>query len=1044
MVFGMADTKEICNSLIEKYQDRPLTDRAFELAWTHSQVVLRQINATESDAQLYAKLAGSVIFANAALRTDQSTILKNRLRQSGLWSYAISGDLPIVLLRITDSLNIELVRQLVQAHAYWRLKGLVVDLVIWNEDYGGYRQVLQDEILSLISPGIVSDIRDKPGGIFIRIGDQISNEDRILFQTVSRVVLSDSLGSLEEQITRVGKLKSLIPYITPSKFYAAQGTALEIPGDLQFFNGKGGFSPNGKEYVMISSHSDPTPAPWINVLANPDFGCIISEAGQSYTWIENAHEMRLSPWNNDAVTDQSGEAFYIRDEESGKFWSPAPLPTPCKSNYITRHGFGYSVFECKEDGIYTELSVFVDISDAVKFMVLKIKNLSGRGRKLSATGYIEWVLGDLRFKTLMHVTTETESASGAILARNPFSTEFENRVAFFDVDDYSRTFTTDRTEFLGRNGTVKDPEAMSRIRLSGKWGASLDPCAAIQVMADMEDGEEREIIFRLGAGRDAADAVRLIGQYKGAHAASESLRKVKQYWQRTLQKIQVRTPDAGINFLANGWLNYQTLACRLWGRSGFYQSGGAFGFRDQLQDVLSLLHCEPDLARKQILLSASRQFREGDVQHWWHPPAGRGVRTTCSDDFLWLPFVSAKYVFQTGDIQIMDEIVPFIEGRLLNTGEESYYDLPLKSDLSETLFEHCVKALGRALHFGAHGLPLMGSGDWNDGMDKVGVHGKGESVWLAFFLYDTLMQFSKIAELRKAHEHASQFRKEALQLKTNIDKNAWDGEWYRRAFFDDGKPLGSNQNEECKIDSIAQSWSAISGGGEEAKSARALASAAKWLVRKDLSLLQLFTPPFDKSELNPGYIKGYVPGVRENGGQYTHGAIWLVMAFAISGDQEMTWELLKMINPINHGRTREDIARYKVEPYVIAADVYALPQFEGQGGWTWYTGSAGWMYQLIIEYFLGLKKEGNCLYFIPCIPLIWESVDIHYTYLDTVYEIKLNNVSVNGNQSKLILDGIEQQDQKIFMINDKQTHKVEVFFSPKLTENRVQKALKQN
>jgi cellobiose phosphorylase len=1031
MVFGIAENKDVCNGLIEKYQDKPLTDRAFELAWTHSQVVLRQINAAESDAQLYAKLAGSVIFPNPALRADNTVILKNRLRQSGLWSYAISGDLPIVLLRISDSSSMQLVRQLVQAHAYWRLKGLMVDLVIWNEDHGGYRQSLHDEILSLISPGIVSDVREKPGGIFIRMADQISNEDRILFQAVARIVLADSLGTLEEQISRTGKLKAIIPYITPAKFYAAQAGGVKVPDNLQFFNGKGGFQPDGREYVVVTSAMDPTPAPWINVLANPGFGSVISEAGQAYTWVENAHEMRLTPWNNDAVTDQSGEAIYIRDEESGKFWSPTSLPAPGKSNYLCRHGFGYSVFEFLEDGIHSELTAFVDLQEPVKFSVLKIKNLSGRSRKLSVTGYVEWVLGDLRFKTLMHVTTESDTGSGAILAKNHYSTEFESRVAFFDTDEISRTYTTDRVEFLGRNGTLRDPEAMARIKLSGKWGAALDPCAAIQAMADLEPGEEREIIFRLGAGRDQEDVNRVIKLFKGSSAAENALQKTKTYWNTALNKVKIKTPDPSVDILANGWLNYQTIASRLWGRSGYYQSGGAFGFRDQLQDVLSLLHCEPQLARQQIVLAASRQFREGDVQHWWHPPSGRGVRTTCSDDYLWLPYVVSRYVIQTGDLQVLDEVTPFIEGRLLNPGEESYYDLPVRSDQSASLYDHCINAISRALHYGVHGLPLMGSGDWNDGMDRVGIHGKGESVWLAFFLYKTLINFANVAEIKKAHEHASQFRREAGKLKENIDRNAWDGEWWRRAYFDDGQPLGSNQNEECKIDSIAQSWSVISGAGDPGKSARALNSAAKWLVRKDLSIIQLFTPPFDKSDLNPGYIKGYVPGVRENGGQYTHGAIWLVMSYAMSGDQGRVWELVKMINPLNHARNADELARYKVEPYVIAADVYALTGFEGQGGWTWYTGSAGWMYQLIIEHFIGLKKEGNCLSFAPCIPLSWDQISISYMYMDTIYEISIHNQPVNGEQIHLLVDGIEQPEGIIRMINDKQKHAVEVKISPR-------------
>ena len=1037
MVFGMAETRDGCNGLVEKYQDRPLTDRAFELAWTHSQVVLRQINATEADAQLYSKLASSVIFANGSLRADPNIIIRNLRGQSGLWSYSVSGDIPIVLLQIQDSANMELVRQMVQAHAYWRLKGLMVDMVIWNEDYGGYRQALQNEIISLISPGIITDVRDKPGGIFVRSADQVANEDRILFQTVARIVITDSLGSLEEQINRRNKVKTVIPYFTPTRFYASVPSALTMPNDLIFFNGLGGFSKDGKEYIISSSATHTTAAPWVNVIANPDFGAVVSESGQSYSWFENAHEFRLTPWNNDPVSDSSGEAFYLRDEESGKFWSPMPLPSRGKSTYITRHGFGYSVFEYAEDGIYSEMYIYVDIHAAIKFITLKIHNRSNRARRLSATGYMEWVLGDLRAKSQMHIITEMDSGSGAIFAKNIYNTEFGSRVVFFDVDDTNKTFTTDRTEFIGRNGMLKNPEAMGKSRLSGKLGAALDPCAALQVMIDLADDEKKEIVFRLGAGKDLADAVAIAKQFKGTVAAQEALQKVKQYWQHVLGVIEIETPDAALNIIANGWLNYQTIAARLWARSGFYQSGGAFGFRDQLQDTLSVLHNDPDMARKQLLLCASRQFREGDVQHWWHPPAGRGVRTTCSDDFLWLPFVAARYVLHTGDNNILQEPVYFLEGRLLNAGEESYYDLPVRSEQSATLYEHCVKAIEHGLRFGEHGIPLMGSGDWNDGMDKVGNHGKGESVWLAFFLYNILNQFVEIARLRHDTVFADKCKQEAERLKTNIEKNCWDGEWYRRAYFDNGEPLGSSENEECKIDSIPQSWSVISKAGDNQRSRQAMESAYKYLVRKNDSLIQLFDPAFDKSDINPGYIKGYVPGVRENGGQYTHAAIWLIMAFAALQDRQRTWELLRMINPINHGNDAENISTYKVEPYVIAADVYAVKQHMGQGGWTWYTGSAGWMYQLIIESLMGLKRKGNILKFEPCIPEEWQSVSIRYRYDDTTYHITYEQDHSIMEEVKIIINGAEQANQTIYLINDREEHSILVKLGTAVTKKEI-------
>ena len=1025
MIFGAAETKDGCINLIEKYQDRHLTNRVLELVWTHSQVILRQINASEADAQLYSRLASSVIFSNASLRTDPSIILKNQRGQSALWSYAISGDIPIVLLQIGDAENINLVKQLVKAHTYWRLKGLMVDLVIWNEDHGGYRQVLHNEIQNLVAPGHLGETREQPGGIFIRAADQISNEDRILFQTVAHIVLSDTMGTLEEQMNRRTKSKTSVPYFNPTKFHASVFTAITPRHNLQFFNGLGGFSQDGKEYIITTTPLQVTPAPWVNILANANFGTVVSEAGQAYTWTENAHELRLTPWNNDPIGDLKGEAFYLRDEESGKFWSPAPLPCRGQSPYITRHGFGYSIFEHSEDGIVSEMCVYVDTEAPVKFIVLKIRNNSPRPRKLTATGYMEWVLGDSRAKSLMHTITQIEAESGAILAKNAYNTEFGSRVAFFAVDDLSRSLTTDRAEFIGRNGTLANPDAMSRAKLSGKTGAALDSCAGIMVAFELAEEEEKEVIFILGAGKNMDDAVAVLRQFSNAKAAHNSLDNVHAFWNSTLNKVQIETPDKALNILTNGWLNYQTLACRFWARSGFYQSGGAWGFRDQLQDVLSLVHAKPDLVRKQILLCASRQFKEGDVQHWWHPPVGRGVRTTCSDDYLWLPFVTSRYIAATGDTGILDEPVHFLEGRLLNEGEESYFDLPVISDTTASLYQHCVKAIEHGLVFGVHGLPLIGTGDWNDGMDKVGNHGKGESVWLAFFLYGILNQFSTVAKIKIDDAFAIKCINEAQKLRLNIHKHTWDGEWYKRAYFDDGTPLGSHENEECKIDSIAQSWSVLSKAGEKDHCLMAMHSADKYLVKKEDGLIQLFTPPFDKSALNPGYIKGYVPGVRENGGQYTHAAIWLVMAFAAIDDRKKTWELLQMINPLNRGNTKEKVAIYKAEPYVIAADVYFEPKHKGRGGWTWYTGSAGWMYQLVLESFVGLKKENDMLYFKPCVPDEWPNIKIDYNYEDTIYHIEIILEKFTDNhKNKLIVNGETQPDMSFNL------HSKEVLVKP--------------
>ncbi|CAN5167090.1 hypothetical protein BH11PSE11_BH11PSE11_18230 [soil metagenome] len=1053
MVTGIADSREAACHLIDKYQDRHLADRVFELAWTHSQVVLHQLNASEADAQLYARLAGSVIYSNPLLRADASILIKNRRGQSGLWSYAISGDLPIVLVQIRDVALIELVRQMVQAHAYWRMKGLAVDLVIWNEDHASYRQLLQDQIMGLIASGIEAHAIDRPGGIFVRLADQMSDEDRILLQAVARVVLCDNRGSLAEQINRRGAQELRVPMLVPVRAAFPADTAAGASGDsaadlkvefadassgklaaqryatansLMLFNGIGGFAPDGREYAIHTTAANMTPEPWSNVLANPHFGSVISESGQAYTWGENAHEFRLTPWNNDSVCDAGGEAFYLRDEDTGQFWSPSPFPARGQGAYVSRHGFGYSVFEHAEIGIASEMLVYIALDAAIKYVVLKVRNRSSLTRNLSATGYVEWVLGDLRTKTGMHVVTEADAVSGAIFAHNAYNTDTD-RIAFFDVDSGTRTVTGDRTEFIGRNGSLRNPAALLRARLSGKVGAGLDPCAAIQVPFVLAPGQEREIVFMLGvAGRRSADVSNLVQRYRGAVAARHALDAVHRHWTHTLGAVQISTPDQALNVLANGWLMYQTIACRLWARSGYYQSGGAYGFRDQLQDVMAMIYSEPHLVREHLLRCAAHQFVDGDVQHWWHPPTNRGVRTLCSDDYLWLPLAVSRYVTSSGDFGVLNEIVPFIEGRQLNEGEDSYYDLPGHSSQSSTLYQHCVLAILRGLRFGVHDLPLIGSCDWNDGMDKVGAEGKGESVWLAFFLYDVLIRFSKMASLHGDAAFAERCVNDAAALQKAIEKNGWDGEWYRRAYFDDGTPLGSASNPECQIDSLSQSWAVLSGAGDLTRARNAMEQVDRRLVRRDHGLIQLLDPPFSNSDLNPGYIRGYVPGVRENGGQYTHAAIWTAMAFAKLGDGERAWELLRMINPINHGRTPEQVAVYRVEPYVVAADVYAVAPHVGRGGWSWYTGSSGWMYRLIVESLLGLKLEADRLSVAPCLPADWTSFRLAYRYHQTTYNIVVRRAADSAEQPGVSVDGVEQPDGMIAMLDDRETHAVEV------------------
>ncbi len=1031
LVSGVSNSRAGCLHLIDKYRDRHLADRVFDLAWTHSQVLLRQLNASLSDAQLYEQMAASIIYANAALRAESGILSANQRNQSGLWGQSISGDLPIVLLQISDAANIELVRQLVQAHAYWRQKGLAVDLVIWNEDQAGYRQHLHDLIMGLIASGVEASLIDRPGGIFVRAAQQLSHEDRILMQSVARIVIADTRGSLSEQVHR-RRTEIPLPKLHGGHIRATGMAAIPAPpidpalDGLSLRSPYGGFSADGTEYVITLQAGQTTPAPWANVLANPQFGTVVSESGNAYTWSDNAHEFRLTPWQNDPVSDTGGEALYLRDEQTGHYWSPTPLPRRGRGRgtYLTRHGFGYSVFEHSEDGIHSELWVYVALDAPIKYSVLKIRNASGRARRLSATGYVEWLLGSLREKSAMHVVTESDPLSGALLARNAYSMEFSGQVAFFDADMAERSITADRSEFLGRNGSLRAPAAMARVRLSGRIGAGLDPCGAIQTAFDLDEGQSHEIVFRLGAAHDAKAASQMALQSRGAAAAA--LDAVRKHWRQTLGQVQVQTPDPAVNVLMNGWLMYQVIACRLWARSGYYQSGGAFGFRDQLQDTMAMVHANPQAAREHLLLCAARQFPEGDVQHWWHPPQNRGVRTRCSDDYLWLVAATSRYIDITGDLSVLDEQVGYIEGRALNAGEESYYDLPAPSSLQETLYQHCLRAIEHSLPRGAHGLPLIGSGDWNDGMNLVGEQGRGESVWLGFFLYDVLLRFAATARAHDDAAFADRCEGQAAILRDSLEEHGWDGAWYRRAYFDDGTPLGSSANDECRIDSIAQSWSVLSGAAPPQRQREAMASLDQHLVRRDIGLIQLLEPPFDRSLPDPGYIKGYVPGVRENGGQYTHAAVWATMAFAALGDSARAWELLRMINPVNHAGDATAVEVYKVEPYVMAADVYGESPHAGRGGWSWYTGSAGWMYRLILESLLGLQLSGELLRLTPVLPAQWPGFSLDYRYRTSHYRIVVWQTAAGDGLQQIRLDGAIQNGQDIRLLDDGGDHQIEI------------------
>ncbi|MEO7996358.1 MAG: hypothetical protein ABI852_02875 [Gemmatimonadaceae bacterium] len=1032
----VAASREAAVELADRYRAVTAFD-AVALAWRESHLTRSYVrDAVSDESQLFQSIAGHVLYPNASLRVRHALMLHDDAT-AVLWSNGISGDLPIVVVTLDDGPSgehalLELVGQLLRAHTYWRSKCLAVDVIIINDVQSASGGMLQSQVEALIHDadgGLTPETVRANGATFAFRGQQLTAAQRSVLESAARVIFLSRRGTMADQLTAI-TLPDVAAPPRPVRVTQAENVSAAKSGShrqLEFFNGFGGFDRDGREYVTVLRAGEWTPAPWTNVIANADFGCLVTECGSGSTWSINSQLNVLTPWSNDPVSDPPSDAFYIRDDDSGEVWTPTPLPIREHSGeYVVRHGPGYTQFERESHDIGHELLQFVPVDDPIKISRLTLTNRSEHARRLSITGYLDWVLGTTRSSSAPHVTTEMDSETGAMFARNCWNRDFSSRVAFADLAGMQQSWTGDRTEFLSRNGTATLPLAVaSGVTLSGHVGAALDPCCALQAVIEIPAGGQAVIVLLIGETATTDDARALITRYR-KESLDGHLAAVTDAWTSVFGAVQVQTPDRALDIMLNQWLLYQTLACRVWGRTAFYQASGAYGFRDQLQDVMALAVSRPNITREHILRAASRQFVAGDVQHWWHEPSGAGVRTRISDDRLWLPFAVTHYVSVTGDYAVLDEVVPFLDGAALKSEQNESYFAPAEATEHGTLFEHCARALEQSLAIGAHGLPLMGTGDWNDGMNRVGVEGKGESVWLAWFLYTNLQAWVSIATERGQNARAATWTAHAGALQAAVEREAWDGAWYTRAFFDDGTPLGVAGADACAIDAIAQSWSVMSGGGETAHARQAMRRVDEHLVRPKDRLSLLFTPPFDHSALEPGYIKGYVPGVRENGGQYTHAAVWTAIAFAELGDGDKAGALLDMLNPITRSDTQNAAQQYRVEPYVMVGDVYSEPPHVARGGWSWYTGSAGWMYRAGMEWLLGVRVRGTRVLIDPCIPSTWPKFALQLRAGTAQYEITVENPhSVCRGLALLELDGVALDDRSGFpIVDDAQTHRV--------------------
>ncbi len=1013
---------------LRSYRSMPRVEWIFEQSRMQSEQELSNLRVDPGDVPVMMDVASSALSPRRALRVPERAV--GEPLQSVLWSRGISGDRPVVLVRVRDRSDAALVEAIVKTHTFLCARSMALDLVLVDEESSGYAQPARDRLEQVISTVRARTHRRLAGSAFVIAGRELSPETLNGLGQVAHVVLDTADGPVSAQLARRSEVPAVLPPFVPVKSGQWQPLpvpSLTRPGDLVYDNGIGGFERSSGDYIVHLEPDSTTPAPWSNIVTNPGFGSLLTDSGSACTWAGNSSEWRLTPWPNDPVGDRSGEVVYLRDEETGRVWTPTARPMPDGNVYQVRHGAGYTEYRHNSGGLTELCTVHVDRDAPVKLFRLALTNTGSWTRRITVTYYVEWVLGMARADTIAHIRTGFDPDTGALTAWNVFDRLAGTAVAFLAASRAPHGVTADRVEFLGLDSDTHAPAALYRMGLSGEVARCDEPCAASQLHVDLPPGETRTVHFVLGQGVDEAEALALARRFQDADEAAASFERVRAQWRGLLGAVQVHTPDPAMDLLLNRWLLYQVLASRLWGRTGYYQASGAYGFRDQLQDVMALTWSSPMLAREHLLRAAGRQFQDGDVLHWWHESPLRGIRTRCSDDLLWLPFVTAHYIKCTGDDSILHEPAAYLAGSPLQREETERYAEYGQSNESGSLLEHCCRAIDRAATVGPHGLPTIGSGDWNDGFNRVSTTGRGESVWLAWFMVRVCLDFAPLCEDLGDPPLARRYRALAADLRQKVDREAWDGEWYRRAYYDDGTPLGSADNDECRIDLIAQTWSVMSGDDPTDRARRAMASAWDKLVDIDARLVLLLAPPFDRGAKDPGYIKGYPPGIRENGGQYTHAATWAVWAAAGLGDGERAMALFRLLNPILRSADPDSAAHYRVEPYVLSGDVYGVPPHAGRGGWTWYSGAAAWLYRAGVEALLGLKRRGDQVEIAPCLPPDWTGYEASLTRGRSRYQVNVRQTrGTEQGEVRLMFDGEKLGGRRFPFVDDGNEHRVDV------------------